>query len=114
MNSRYHIGFFRQLQQEGNNNQIPPAGAAVDANDAVNVGPEVAVADGDGVAAAAVPAADGAAAQAASANAAVDSNAPSTGDIVAEDQNNRTPVIALIRTFILSFFASLIPETPAL
>lgn len=105
------------MQQEANNNQVQPAVAAAaaaqpggDANDVLNIGPEVAAADADG----AVPAADGAAAQAIPANADVDSNTPSTGDTVAEDQNNRMPVIALIRTFILSFFASLIPETPAL
>lgn len=105
------------MQQEANNNQVPPAAAAQpagNANDALNVGPEVAVADGDAAAAVPVPAAVGAAAQAVPANADVDANAPSTGDTVAEEQNNRTPVIALIRTFILSFFASLIPETPAL
>lgn len=108
------------MQHEPNNNQVPPAAAAAaaqpggDANAVQNIRPEVAGADGDGVAAAvaAVPAAEGAAAQAVPA--AVDSNAPSTADTVVEDQNNRTPVIALIRTFILSFFASLIPETPAL
>lgn len=30
-----------------------------------------------------------------------------------QDDNNRLPMITLLRTFILSFFASLIPETPA-
>lgn len=30
-----------------------------------------------------------------------------------QDENQRLPVIALLRTFILSFFSSLIPETPA-
>lgn len=29
------------------------------------------------------------------------------------EDNNRLPMITLIRTFVLSFFASLIPETPA-
>lgn len=29
------------------------------------------------------------------------------------EDNNRLPSIALLRTFVLSFFASLIPETPA-
>lgn len=29
------------------------------------------------------------------------------------DENNRLPTVALLRTFVLSFFASLIPETPA-
>lgn len=30
-----------------------------------------------------------------------------------QDENSRLPTIALLRTFILSFFSSLIPETPA-
>lgn len=30
-----------------------------------------------------------------------------------QDENNRLPTITLLRTFILSFFSSLIPETPA-
>lgn len=36
--------------------------------------------------------------------------APSGGE---QDDNNRLPTTALLRTFILSFFSSLIPETPA-
>lgn len=32
----------------------------------------------------------------------------------ADNDSNRTPTIVLVRTFIMSFFASLIPETPAL
>lgn len=32
---------------------------------------------------------------------------------VDQDDNNRLPNITLFRTFILSFFSSLIPETPA-
>lgn len=30
-----------------------------------------------------------------------------------QEENNRLPTITLLRTFVLSFFASLIPETPA-
>lgn len=30
-----------------------------------------------------------------------------------QDENNRLPTVTLLRTFILSFFSSLIPETPA-
>lgn len=30
-----------------------------------------------------------------------------------QDENNRLPTLTLLRTFILSFFSSLIPETPA-
>lgn len=29
------------------------------------------------------------------------------------EENNRLPTVTLLRTFVLSFFASLIPETPA-
>lgn len=32
---------------------------------------------------------------------------------VEQDENHRLPAITLLRTFILSFFSSLIPETPA-
>ncbi|XP_059616367.1 homocysteine-responsive endoplasmic reticulum-resident ubiquitin-like domain member 2 protein [Phlebotomus argentipes] len=35
-------------------------------------------------------------------------------DAVVRDETNRTPVIAFLRTFVLSFFASLIPEAAAL
>lgn len=30
-----------------------------------------------------------------------------------QEDNNRLPTVTLLRTFVLSFFASLIPETPA-
>lgn len=39
------------------------------------------------------------------------STAPSTPS--AEQDENRLPTVTLLRTFILSFFSSLIPETPA-
>lgn len=39
---------------------------------------------------------------------------PSNAVVGQEPNNQRMPVIALIRTFVLSFFASLIPETPHL
>lgn len=37
----------------------------------------------------------------------------SSTDSIDQDDPNRLPTIALLRTFVLSFFASLIPETPA-
>lgn len=39
------------------------------------------------------------------------STAPSTTSV--EQDENRLPTVTLLRTFILSFFSSLIPETPA-
>lgn len=110
--TRYHIGCFRPLQAnvaEANNNHLQAP-----ANDAVaQDGPAAAqaIADDNGE----------------NANADAAQNAAATNDgIAAPDQtlsnevvgqdttNNRTPVIALVRTFVLSFFASLIPDTPAL
>lgn len=40
-----------------------------------------------------------------------ESSEPLTSGI--EQEENRLPTITLLRTFILSFFSSLIPETPA-
>lgn len=42
-----------------------------------------------------------------------DMSVTSSAESVDQDDNNRLPTIALLRTFVLSFFASLIPETPA-
>lgn len=39
-------------------------------------------------------------------------SAPSSSS-AEQDENNRLPTLTLVRTFILSFFSSLIPETPA-
>lgn len=39
---------------------------------------------------------------------------PSTTSTADLEDNNRLPNITLLRTFVLSFFASLIPETPAI
>lgn len=51
-------------------------------------------------------------------NVAVDENQPPanipTDEVTNEETATRTSVMALIRTFVLSFFTSLIPETPAL
>lgn len=46
------------------------------------------------------------------ANEILDESESSTTTAQHED-NNRFPTIELLRTFVLSFFASLIPETPA-
>lgn len=44
----------------------------------------------------------------------VESESISTSTATAEpEENNRLVTVALLRTFVLSFFASLIPETPA-
>lgn len=51
-------------------------------------------------------------------NVVVDENQPAanlpTDEVTNEETATRTSVMALIRTFVLSFFTSLIPETPAL
>lgn len=44
----------------------------------------------------------------------VQGEAISSSTIAVElEDNSRLPTVALLRTFVLSFFASLIPETPA-
>lgn len=44
----------------------------------------------------------------------VESESVSSSTAIAEpEDNNRLVTVALLRTFVLSFFASLIPETPA-
>lgn len=43
----------------------------------------------------------------------VDSEIISSTTTAEIEDNNRLPTVALLRTFVLSFFASLIPETPA-
>uniref|UniRef100_A0A1L8DU04 Putative cysteine-responsive endoplasmic reticulum-resident ubiquitin-like domain member 2 protein n=1 Tax=Nyssomyia neivai TaxID=330878 RepID=A0A1L8DU04_9DIPT len=81
----YHSGFFRNLGVEANNNAR---------RNVPQERPNVVPANND------APPADNAADEA--------SNA------VVRDDTNRTPVIAFLRTFVLSFFASLIPEAAAL
>ncbi|XP_055685160.1 homocysteine-responsive endoplasmic reticulum-resident ubiquitin-like domain member 2 protein [Lutzomyia longipalpis] len=44
----------------------------------------------------------------------VENDADEASNAVVRDDTNRTPVIAFLRTFVLSFFASLIPEAAAL
>lgn len=99
------MGYFRQLNREPNNNQPPNAIPANNENAAAPV-----------------------AQQQQPANVAENEENPAneteplvnqqvaspTDNDGADNDNNRTPVIVLVRTFIMSFFASLIPETPAL
>jgi len=108
----YHVGYFRQLNREPNNNQ--PPNVAPPANNNQNIAapvveqppqlppqPPVEVADNE---------------QNANneAEPLVNAAASPTDNDGADNENNRTPMIVLVRTFIMSFFASLIPETPAL
>lgn len=94
--SSYRIGYFHQGNQEPNNNNanqrnnVQPANEQNNENNAVQ--PDAA--------------ANGVAGE--------DVDPVPTNDEAAQEQNNRTPIIVLLRTFVLSFFASLIPETPAL
>lgn len=107
----YHVGYFRQLNREPNNNQ--PANVAPPANNENVV----------------VPAVDQQQQQPPQADAAnndenpineaeplvnASATASPTDNDGAVNDGNRTPTIVLVRTFIMSFFASLIPETPAL
>lgn len=112
--SRYHVGCFRQLQPapaEANNNHLPAAAvpAPAVANNAAVAAQDAPVADQVAVGANAVDAAPDAA------DGAQQPEESLSNELVGQDPaNHRTPVIALVRTFILSFFASLIPDTPAL
>lgn len=106
------MGYFRQLNREPNNNQ--PANVVPPANN-----------NNENVVAPAVeqqqqpPQADAANNEENPINEAeplVNASAtvsPTDNDGAVND-GNRTPTIVLVRTFIMSFFASLIPETPAL
>ncbi|KAG4079360.1 hypothetical protein HA402_008052 [Bradysia odoriphaga] len=112
----YHVGYFRQHLREPNNNQ--PANVAPPANN-----------NNENVAAPVVeqqpqqpqqPAADAVNNEENPineaeplVNAAAAAASPTDNDD-AVNEANRTPMIVLVRTFIMSFFASLIPETPAL
>lgn len=107
----YHVGYFRQLNREPNNNQ--PANVVPPVNN-----------NNENVAAPAVdqpqqPAGDAANNEENPNNEAeplvnaTDAASPTDND-GAVNEGNRTPTIVLVRTFIMSFFASLIPETPAL
>lgn len=110
------MGYFRQLNREPNNNQ-PPNVAPPANNNNENVGAPVAeqqqpqqqqppqqqqnVANNEEN-----PNNE--------AEPLVNAAASPTDNVGADNDSNRTPVIVLVRTFIMSFFASLIPETPAL
>lgn len=101
----YHTQRLRRLQEEANQLQQQPAEPAPAENVAVaaeeNIN-EIAQPIDEEVDDAAVPLIE-------------NPNQPSPGGTPAnaDDDNNRLPMIALLRTFVLSFFTSLIPETPA-
>lgn len=107
----YHVGYFRQLNREPNNNQ-PPNAAPPANNNEVIAAPVVEQ----------QPPQEPAAADAANngenpnneAEPLVNAAGPLTDNDGTDNNSNRTPTIVLVRTFIMSFFASLIPETPAL
>uniref|UniRef100_A0A1B0DM18 Ubiquitin-like domain-containing protein n=1 Tax=Phlebotomus papatasi TaxID=29031 RepID=A0A1B0DM18_PHLPP len=88
----YHTGFFRNLAPaEGNNNNNAARNAAVGE---ARQPPQNAQNNND----AQQP----------------NNEADEASDAVVRDETNRIPVIAFLRTFVLSFFASLIPEAAAL
>lgn len=100
------MGYFRQLNREPNNNQPP-------ANNNENVAAPVAEQPPQQQqlqhpAADAVNNEDNAINEA---EPLINAAPPTDNDGA---NNDRTPTIVLVRTFIMSFFASLIPETPAL
>lgn len=87
------------------------AAEAVDGNNAN--GPSNTTADNDSVTPNTANAGDGAPAAPTPDSVDGDASVGSSVESVDQDDNNRLPTIALLRTFVLSFFASLIPETPA-
>jgi len=107
----YHVGYFRQLNREPNNNQ--PPNVAPPANNNQNIAPAVLEQPAQPPQQPPVDVADNEPNVNNEAEPLVDAAASPT-DTDGADNNNRTPAIVLVRTFIMSFFASLIPETPAL
>lgn len=111
---RYHVGYFRQLNREPNNNQ--PPNVAPPANNNENVAAPVVEQPQQ------LPQQQQPAIEVANneenpideAEPLVNAAASPTDNVGADNDSNRTPMIVLVRTFIMSFFASLIPETPAL
>ncbi|XP_069963238.1 homocysteine-responsive endoplasmic reticulum-resident ubiquitin-like domain member 2 protein [Bactrocera oleae] len=113
----YHIGVLR-LRNERNNNNINRNNNAADADQirrGVRQVQQAAQADerrnpeNDG--AAADPAADSQ--QAATVAAGAESTAPAAAEAI-ENINNTASVISVLRTFVVTFFTSLLPETPTL
>jgi hypothetical protein len=110
----YHVGYFRQLNREPNNNQ--PANVAPPANNN-NENDAAPVVEPQQQQQPQQPAADAAINEENQVNEAeplVNAAASPSDNDGAVNEGNRTPTIVLVRTFIMSFFASLIPETPAL
>lgn len=108
---RYHVGYFRQLNREPNNNQ--PANVVPAANNNENAAPAPVVEQQPQPQQPAADAANNEENPNNEAEPLVNAASPTDND-GADNVSNRTPTIVLVRTFIMSFFASLIPETPAL
>lgn len=105
------MGYFRQLNREPNNNQ--PPNVAPPANNNENVAPvQPPQPQEQPQQQAPVDVANNEENPNNEAEPLVNAAASPTDG--ADNDSNRTPVIVLVRTFIMSFFASLIPETPAL
>ncbi len=108
------MGYFRQLNREPNNNQ--PPNVAPPANNNENIAAPVV--EQQQQQPPQQPAVDAAANNEENpineAEPLVNATASPTDNDGATNDSNRTPTIVLVRTFIMSFFASLIPETPAL
>lgn len=108
----YHMGYFRNqingpaeannINNNNNNN--------FNNNNNNNVQP---AADGN-VQENQPPAEVGAAAAGTGAGQASDNNESTSSNLLPETENNGTSVIAFVRTFVVTFFTSLLPETPAL
>lgn len=114
----YHVGYFRQLNREPNNNQ--PPNVAPPANNNENVAAPVVEQHPpppppqQQPQQPAIDIANNEENPINEAEPLVNAAASPTDNVVADNDSNRTPMIVLVRTFIMSFFASLIPETPAL
>lgn len=106
---RYHIGFFRTNQ--------PPAAVAVNIPAVVAPINNNNIIENNNNPGQAVPVAE-VVEQQQPADVIADENQTAGGlitdEVTADETTTRTSVMALIRTFVLSFFTSLIPETPAL
>lgn len=109
------MGYFRQLNREPNNNQ--PPNVALPANNNENIAAPVVEQQQQQPQQPQQPGIDVANNEENPINEAeplVNAAASPTDNDGADNDSNRTPMIVLVRTFIMSFFASLIPETPAL
>lgn len=105
----YHIGFFRTNQPQPAVNNPAAVVAPINNNNII---------ENNNNPAQAAPVAEVAVAQQPDENVIADENQAggvvTTDEVTADETTTRTSVMALIRTFVLSFFTSLIPEAPAL